>query len=149
MRDTLKMPVIAVFAVISSNQLLRIRLETTATLQVDIVVAPTQFVIWISATSFLKYQSFFTMLKKWYYCKIQNANKLRRSKEINVLAQNSEKFRTFGLEHLSIKGCCSVLSSSLEKLVNLNKYEEGSTSKREKLQDNFKHSMNSVYVKPD
>ena len=63
MRDTLKMPVIAVFAVISSNQLLRIRLETTVTLQVDIVVAPTQFVIWISATSFLKYQSFFTMLK--------------------------------------------------------------------------------------
>ena len=126
MRDTLKMPVIAVSAAISSNQLLRIRfrLETTATLQVDIEdqVAPAQFVVWISATSFLKYQSFFTMLKKiWCNFKIQNANKLRRSKEINVIAQNSEKFRTCGLEHLSIKGCCSVLSSSLEKLVNLNK----------------------------
>ena len=68
MRDTFKMPVIAVSAAISSNQLLRIRfrLETTATLQVDIEdqVAPAQFVVWISATSFLKYQSFFTMLKK-------------------------------------------------------------------------------------
>ena len=64
MRDTLKMPVIAVFAVISSNQLLRIRLETTATLQVDIVVAPTQFVIWISATSFFEIPVIFHNVKK-------------------------------------------------------------------------------------
>jgi len=78
---------------------------------------------------------------------IKKANRFRRSKEINVVAQNSEKFLTFGLEHLSIKDCFSVLSSSSEKLVNLNRYEE--RNKREKLQDNFKHSMNSVYVKPD
>ena len=66
-----KMPHIAVSAVITSNQLVRIkkmsqiteRLETIATLQVDIEVAPIQFVIWIGATSILKYQSFFTMLE--------------------------------------------------------------------------------------
>ena len=78
---------------------------------------------------------------------IQNANRFRRSKEINAIAQNSEKFLTCRLEHLSIKDCFSVLSSSSEKLVNLNRYEEG--SKRDKLQDNFKHSMNSACVKSD
>ena len=76
---------------------------------------------------------------------IQNPNRLRRSKEINVVAQNSEKFLTLGLEHLSVKDCCSVLSSSSEKLVNLNRYEEG--SKREKLQDNLQHSMSFCLCK--
>ena len=144
----LKKPLIAVSAVISSNQLLRIRLETTATLQVDIEVAPTQFVIWIGATSILKYQSFFNVKNYDVHFIIQNANRFRKSKEINAIAQNSEKFLTCRLEHLSIKDCFSVLSSSSsEKLVNLNRYEEG--SKREKLQDNFKHSMNSACVKSD
>ena len=76
---------------------------------------------------------------------IQNANRFRRSDEINVIAQNSEKFLTLGLEHLSIKDCFSVLSSSSEKLVNLNRYEEG--SKREKLQDNLQHSMSFCLCK--
>ena len=56
---------------------------------------------------------------------ISNLDKLDTEKdEINVIAQNSEKFITFCLKELEFKDTFSFLSSSLDKLVKLTKYEE-------------------------
>ena len=53
--------------------------------------------------------------------------------------KNSEKFITFGYDHLLFKDSFSFLSSSLEKLVKLNKYIEvdGVDVLIDNWQDNF------------
>ena len=43
---------------------------------------------------------------------------------MNVIAQNSEKFITFGYDHLVFKDSFAFLQSSIDKLVKLNKYKE-------------------------
>ena len=43
-------------------------------------------------------------------------------KKINVIAQNSEKFLTFGWSMFKFKDSLSFLNASLDKLVKMNKY---------------------------
>ena len=79
---------------------------------------------------------------------ISNLDKLDTEKdEINVIAQNSEKFITFCLKELEFKDTFSFLSSSLDKLVKLTKYEEN--DKRKNWTDNFKFSKTSKYITSD
>ena len=76
---------------------------------------------------------------------IEKAHKLAENTDINVIAQNSEKFITFGFRNLCFKDSFSFLSASLDKLVKLTKYEEG--EKRENWETKFKHSKRNPYVK--
>ena len=50
---------------------------------------------------------------------ISNAHNLQREKKtkMNVIAQNSEKFITFGFNHIIFKDSFSFLSSSLDNLM--------------------------------
>ena len=61
-----------------------------------------------------------------------------------MLQQNSEKFITFGFDHLLFKDSFSFLSSSLETLVKLNRYIEvdGGDVLIDNWQDNFNFSLN-------
>ena len=77
---------------------------------------------------------------------IGEANKFDCNK-ISVIAQNSEKFITFSFDKLQFKDSFSFLSSSLEKLVKLNKYVDGKL--RDNWQDNFRYSRTSPYIKDD
>ena len=56
---------------------------------------------------------------------IEKAHKLAEETKIDVIAQNSERSITFGFRHLWFKDSFSFLSSSLDKLVKLTKYEDG------------------------
>ena len=56
---------------------------------------------------------------------IEKAHKLADETKIDVIAQNSERFITFGFKNLCFKDSFSFLSSSLDKLVKLTKYEDG------------------------
>ena len=76
---------------------------------------------------------------------IEKAHKLAEKKDINVIAQNSEKFITFAFKHLCFKDSFSFLSASLDKLVRLTKYENN--QKRENWQEKFKFSCRNPYVK--
>ena len=75
---------------------------------------------------------------------IANAHKFK-AKKIDVIAQNSEKFITFGFDHLLFKDSYSFLSSGLDKLVKLNKYKDG--KKMDNWENNFKFSRQNEYVK--
>ena len=57
---------------------------------------------------------------------------------MNVIAQNSEKFISFELKQMVFKDSFSFLSSSLDKLVKLTKYEEN--VKRQDWYEHFTHS---------
>ena len=72
-------------------------------------------------------------------------------KKIDVIAQNSEKFITFGFDHLLFKDSFSFLSSSLDKLVKMNKYIEtdGVDQLLENWKDHFKFSSRRKYVQND
>ena len=50
-------------------------------------------------------------------------NKLNKKRKIDIISQNSEKFITFSFGNLQFKDSFSFLSSSLDKLVKLNKYD--------------------------
>ena len=77
---------------------------------------------------------------------ISNLEKLNTKKEsISVIAQNSEKFITFSLNRLEFKDSFSFLSSSLEKLVKLTKYEDNKL--RDNWQEHFKYSFKGKYIK--
>ena len=76
---------------------------------------------------------------------IERAHKLAENADINVIAQNSEKFITFGFKNLCFKDSFSFLSASLDKLVKLTKYEDG--QKRENWEMKFKYSKRNPYVK--
>ena len=75
---------------------------------------------------------------------IERANELSDSNRIDVIAQNSEKFITFAFKNLCFKDSFSFLSSSLDKLVKLTKYEDG--EKKEKWEKNFTFSKRNPYV---
>ena len=80
---------------------------------------------------------------------IKNAHKFEKTTKINVIAQNSEKFITFGFNHIIFKDSFSFLSSSLDKLVKNNKYIAGDNDKMDMIkqwQNNFKFSNDSKYV---
>ena len=79
---------------------------------------------------------------------ISHMEKLNKNKDkISVIAQNSEKFVTFTVDNLEFKDSFSFLSSSLDKLVKLTKYEEN--EKRKDWQHGFKFSKKNVYVDDD
>ena len=78
---------------------------------------------------------------------IERANDLSEKGKIEVIAQNSEKFITFAFKNMCFKDSFSFLSSSLDKLVKLSKYEEG--EKKNKWTNNFKYSKRSPYVSND
>ena len=56
---------------------------------------------------------------------IERANELSQNGRFDVKAQNGEKFITFAFKNLCFEDSCSFLSSSLDKLVKLSKYEDG------------------------
>lgn len=70
---------------------------------------------------------------------------------MNVIAQNSEKFITFGYDHLVFKDSFAFLQSSIDKLVKLNKYKEvdGVDVLIDKWKDNFKLSKQNPRVTND
>ena len=77
---------------------------------------------------------------------ISNLEKLNTKKEsISVIAQNSEKFITFSLNRLELKDSFSFLSSSLDTLVKLTKYEDNKL--RDNWQEHFKYSFKGKYIK--
>ena len=88
---------------------------------------------------------------------ICNAHECQSKIKIDAIAQNSEQFIKFGFDNLQFKYSCSLLSSSLDILVGLNKYKDYDDVRsgnvawtdREYLDnrvDNFKHSI-TAYVK--
>ena len=74
---------------------------------------------------------------------IERANELSERAKIDVIALNSEKFITFAFKNLCFKDSFSFLSSSLDKLVKLSKYEDG--EKKQNWQNNFKFSKRNPY----
>ena len=70
------------------------------------------------------------------FSRLAHMEKLNIDKDkINVIAQNSEKFINFSINQPEFKDNFSFLSSSLDKLVKLTKYEND--EKRENWQNNF------------
>ena len=92
---------------------------------------------------------------------IERANQLSERGKIDVIALNSEKFITFAFKNMCFKDSFSFLSSSLDKLVKLSKYEDGrqqscltlgrspNGNKREHWQERFKFSKRNPYVSND
>ena len=76
-----------------------------------------------------------------------HAHELSKNAKIDCIAQNSEKFITFGFKNLCFKDSFSFLSSSLDKLVKLSKYEDD--KRRENWKNNFRYSVGNPYAKAD
>ena len=74
----------------------------------------------------------------------ERANELSERARIDVIAQNSEQFITFAFKNMCFKDSFSFLSSSLDLLVKLSKYEDG--QKKHYWQDKFKFSRRNPYV---
>ena len=98
---------------------------------------------------YFKIPVFFHNLKNYdAHLIISHMEKLNKNKDkISVIAQNSEKFVTFTVDNLEFKDSFSFLSSSLDKLVKLTKYEDN--EKRNEWQNGFTFSKKSVYVNDD
>ena len=75
---------------------------------------------------------------------IEKAVELSEKHQIDVIAQNTEKFITFAFKNMAFKDSFSFLSSSLDKLVTLTKYEDG--KKRRDWDKRFKYSNRNKYV---
>ena len=86
---------------------------------------------------------------------IQNAEKLRNKKKIDVIAQNSEKFINIGFASLSVKDSFSFITASLDKLVSMTKYDNTDEKDRRKWvlrdnwQSNFRYSSNNDIIKTE
>ena len=122
---------------------------TIAIYQGNIEAQHTTLVASIINFKHVKIPVFFHSLKNYdSHLIISSANEFKR-KKINVLAQNSEKFINFGFNHLQFKDSYSFLSSSLEKLVKLNKYkelEDKSLVRVNNWTSKFKHNKTNKYV---
>ena len=108
----------------------------------------------------LKFSFSFIILKNYdAHLIINKANeinaKLNKIKEINVVAQNSEKFITFSFGSCEFRDSFALLTASLDKLVKLNKYDvigkddngKPIYKKREGWQEQFKQTSLNPYVK--
>ena len=73
---------------------------------------------------------------------------MKCKKKIDVIAQNSEKFISFGFDHLIFKDSFGFLSSSLDKLVKQNKYKQidGVDVLIDNLESNFKFGKQNTYI---
>ena len=86
---------------------------------------------------------------------IQNADKLSNQKNIDVIAQNSEKFINIGFDCLSVKDSFSFITASLDKLVSLTKYDNTDDKDKRKWiikdnwQNNFRFSKNNDIIKSE
>ena len=97
---------------------------------------------------YYKFPVFLHNLKNYdAHLTINKAHELNKNSKIECIAQNSEKCITFGFKNLCFKDSFSFLSSSLDKLVKLSKYEDD--KKRENWKNNFRYSVRSPYVKTD
>ena len=92
---------------------------------------------------------FFHNLKNYdAHLKVSHFDKLNTEKdEVNVIAQNSEKFISFELKQMVFKDSFSFSSSSLDKLVKLTKQE--GDNKRENWHEHFANSKLNNYVKDE
>ena len=95
---------------------------------------------------YFKIPVFFHNLKNYdAHLIISHFDKLNTDKDdVSVIAQNSEKYITFSLKQLEFKDSFSFLSSSLDKLVKLTKYE--GNEKRKDWDNHFYHSNKNLYV---
>ena len=95
---------------------------------------------------YFKIPVFFHNLKNYdAHLIISHMEKLNKNKDkISVIAQNSEKFVAFTVDNLEFKDSFSFLSSSLDKLVKLTKYEKD--EKRMNWASGFKFSKKNIYV---
>ena len=75
---------------------------------------------------------------------IEKAVELSEKARIDAIAQNTEKFITFAFKNMAFKDSFSFLSSSLDKLVKLTKYEDG--KKRRDWDRRFKYSNRNKFV---
>ena len=82
---------------------------------------------------------------------IQNAEKLSNKKKIDVIAQNSDMFINIGFDSLSVKDSFSFITTSLDKLVSMTKYDntdEKDKSKwilRDHWQSNCRYSKSDIF----
>ena len=142
---TLKPQRNALYAVKTSKKVIK-SLETIVILQVSIGVVPTMTAIY--SFQCYKITVFLHNLKNYdSHLIIERANELSERGKIDVIAQNSEKFISFAFKSLCFKDSFSFLSSSLDKLVKLSKYEDG--EKKQNWQNNFKFSKRNPYVSND
>ena len=112
------------FVDVNSNQKIK-HVETTAILLVSIEDVHDDCNLQFSMR-FYKIPVFLHNLKNYdAHLIIEKAHKLADETKIDVIAQNSERFITFGFKNLCVKDSFSFLSSSLDKLVKLTKYEDG------------------------
>ena len=97
----------------------------------------------------IKIPVFFHNLKNYdAHLIISHAHLLGKTK-IKVIAQNSEKFITFGFDKLVFKDSLAFLQSPLEHLVRLNKYKDvdGNDVLLEKRKEICKISVQSPLVR--
>ena len=117
-------------------------------------------VILITHGDTLKFPFSFIILKNYdAHLIINKANeistKLNPNKEINVVAQNSEKFITFSFGSCEFKDSFAFLTASLDKSVKLNKYDVIGKDEHDKpiykkgegWQEQFKQTSSNPYVK--
>ena len=71
--------------------------------------------------------------------------RLNKKRRIEIVPQNSEKFITFSFGSLQFKDSFSFLSSSLDKLIKLNKYDND--RKLDNWTEHFKFTNRNPYVK--
>ena len=71
--------------------------------------------------------------------------RLNKKRRIEIVPQNSEKFITFSFGSLQFKDSFSFLSSSLDKLIQLNKYDND--RKLDNWTEHFKFTNRNPYVK--
>ena len=99
---------------------------------------------------YFKVPVFFHNLKNYdAHLIIEKANELNKelnpNKNINVIAQNSEKFITFSFGCCQFKDSFAFLSASLDKLVKLNKFDN--SDKIKDWQNNFRYTKTNPYIK--
>ena len=79
---------------------------------------------------------------------IQNAEKLRNKKKINVIAQNSDKIVNIGFDSLTVKDSFSFITASLDKLASMTKFDntDEKITRKWVLRDNWQRTLFNIVV---
>ena len=79
---------------------------------------------------------------------IQNAEKLRNKKKINVIAQNSDKIVNIGFDSLTVKDSFSFITASLDKLASMTKFDntDEKITRKWVLRDNWQRALFNIVV---